>query len=303
LRVSDFGREDAVLAEMCEHDYDLDPSVIEGLLPNTKLAVVNVPRHREWRVFARAHEPSRPVLASRGCRIVMSKKMPWQMLAAHYFLYHVMRLQRDMVFLHGASLAIGQHGVFLGGLKGAGKSTLSLALAARGHGFLGDEVTAIHAKTGMLLPFRRAVSMRAGPQARAVSDYVRRTRPASETLPDGTARTRMSMSKIFPRAAPREVLLTDAILLCGFAERPSVAPFGISRQNVGLLGTLPATTAAPGAASKLLDLANIFSRARCYKVVVGGTPDEMAEVVEHITEGRWAIRYKRERSASEHSAG
>jgi hypothetical protein len=303
LQVSDFGRQDAVLAELCEHDYEPDPSVIEGLLPDTKLAIVDVALHPEWRAFAYAHEPSQPVLAFRGRRILISKRMPWQMLAAHYFLYHVMRLQQEMVFLHGASLAIGKRGVFLGGAKGAGKSTVSLALAARGHGFLGDEVAAIQASTGVLLPFRRAVSIRAGAQAPAVSEYIQRTRPARETLPDGTVRIRMSVSEIFPGAAPREVLLSDVILLHGFGELPAVEPFVLSRQDIGLLGTLPATIAARGAAAKLVGLVNLFSRVRCYKVAVGGTPDEMADVVERITEGRWATPYKKEPSASEHFAG
>jgi len=303
MRLSDFGREDAVLAEICGHDYALDPSVIEGLLTQTRLVAAGDRLHPQWRVFAYANEPSCPVLASRPGRIVISKRMPWQMLAAHYFLYHVMRSQQDMVFLHGASVAIGKRGVFLGGAKGAGKSTVSLALAARGHGFLGDEVAAIHAQTGVLMPFRRAVSMRAGPQARAVSEYVSSRRPAHETLPDGTVRIRMSMSEIFPQAAPREVPLTDAILFCGFAASPRIERFSLSRRDMGLLGTLPATTAAPGAASKLLDLINVFSRTRCYKVVVGGTPDEMADVVERIVEGRWDTPYKRELSASEHFAG
>jgi hypothetical protein len=80
----------------------------------------------------------------------------------------------------------------------------------------------------------------------------------------------MSMSEIFPHAVPREVPLTDAILFCGFAESPRIERFSLSRRDMGLLGTLPATTAAPGAASKLLDLINVFSRTRCYKVVVGG---------------------------------
>jgi hypothetical protein len=118
MRLSDFGREDAVLAEICGHDYALEPSVIEGLLPETRLVAAGDRLHPQWQVFAYANEPSCPVLASRPGRIVISKRMPWQMLAAHYFLYHVMRSQHDMVFLHGASVAIGIEVCFSGVRRG-----------------------------------------------------------------------------------------------------------------------------------------------------------------------------------------
>lgn len=303
LRISCSDHDDAVHVEMSEHDYDLDPSVIETLLPDTRLVAAEVPPRPGWRVFACARDPAQPILAFRRGRMVISKRMRWQMLAAHYFLHHVMRLQQDLIFLHGASVAIGERGVFLGGPKGAGKSTVSLALAARGHGFLGDEVAAIDAATGTLLPFRRAVSVRDGPQAHRVKRHVDRIRPARETLPDGTTRIRMRVSEMFPRAAPRQIPLSAAFLLSGFSDKPNAEPFDFSRKDVVLLGALSATIAARTASSTLLSLVKLFSAVRCYRVAVGGTPDDMADLVERITEDRWPIQSRRGRNTSEHFAG
>ena len=60
------------------------------------------------------------------------------------------------------------------GPKGAGKSTLALALAARGHALLGDEHACYLPATGELLPFRRPVGIKPGPRSSAVEGALAR---------------------------------------------------------------------------------------------------------------------------------
>lgn len=289
------------IAQISEHGDDVDPAVIEALIPDAQLVPMEG-APGEWHAYALRDDLKDAVLATRGGRLAISKRLPWQMLAAHYFLHHVLRLQPEMTFLHGASLVIGGRGVFIGGAKGAGKSTLALALAARGHGFLGDEVAAIETATGLMHPFRRAVSIREGPQSARVDEVLAGRRPRTETLPDGTTRMRVSLSEIFPGALVPGARLSDALLLCGSGPRPRVERCELSQRDLHLLGALPAMFAGRPAGAGALGLLRLFAQVRCYKVMVGGTPDKMADLIEQIAEGRWATASRKSPRASERFA-
>src|SRR6185503_7884620 len=113
LEVSSANSPDSVAATISEHPEDVDLTVLEMLFP----------------MAARAQAGAtslRGIAVGRGT-VVVSTQLPWRLLIAHYFVHHVMRLQTDMLFLHGASAVIRGQGTFLGGDKGAGKSTLALA--------------------------------------------------------------------------------------------------------------------------------------------------------------------------------
>jgi serine kinase of HPr protein (carbohydrate metabolism regulator) len=53
-------------------------------------------------------------------------------------------------------------GLLLVGPKGSGKTTISLALAARGHDFLGDEMAGVRIGSLELVPVRRSLAVRDG---------------------------------------------------------------------------------------------------------------------------------------------
>ncbi|NNM27658.1 MAG: hypothetical protein HKO59_17050 [Phycisphaerales bacterium] len=74
----------------------------------------------------------------------------------------VIATRSEFVQLHAATLVRGGRGVIIAGPSGAGKSTLTAGLIARGWQYLSDEFALIHARTGMLHPFPRAVSVKAG---------------------------------------------------------------------------------------------------------------------------------------------
>src|SRR5207244_11314158 len=115
----------------------------------------------------------------------------------------VIHLLPDLRFFHAAALAIGREGALIAGERAAGKSTLSMALAARGHDFFGDEIAAVRTETFQLAPFRRAVSVREGPQAPAVEKRLAEKCCFTETFPDGTARSRARDCELLPASDAR----------------------------------------------------------------------------------------------------
>jgi hypothetical protein len=221
-----------------------------------------------------------------GERLRVAAEAAWPIFLAHYFVHHVMALQRDVLFLHGAAIDVRGRGLLLVGEKGAGKSTLALALGSRGHPVLGDEVAAILASDGTCLPFRRAVSIRDGPQAAPIRAALEKETPEVERLPDGTIRRRMALSQLFPGAAPGPVVLEAAVFLRGFGERREVERFEFSARHVGWVGPLLATFSNRAAGLAALDLMRLFSRLRCYRVTIAGEPGTMAECLEPIAEDR-----------------
>ncbi|MEO5937007.1 MAG: hypothetical protein ABIP81_07320, partial [Terriglobales bacterium] len=90
-----------------------------------------------------------------GDRISFRNDRQWQGTIASVAVNEVLRIQKHMLFFHAATVAVGGRGVMLVGDKGMGKTTLSLALAARGGDFLGDEYAAVDTRTLHLVPFRR----------------------------------------------------------------------------------------------------------------------------------------------------
>jgi len=236
-------------------------------------------------------------------RLIVPKSAAWQVFLAHYFVHDLLARQQDLFFLHGATVAVGQYGLFIGGEKGAGKSTLSLALGARGHAILGDEVAAIAGEDLECLPFRRAVSIREGLQAGVVQARIARGETEVETLPDGTTRRRIAITDLFPQSEPAAVRLEAAVFLSGFGERCSIEPFDFSPWHAHRVGPLLSTFSSRPAGLAAIGLMRLFSRVRCYKVTIAGNPDDMAAELEAIAEGGWDTTCSNGRNASERFDG
>ena len=292
-----------VVADISGHDGTCAARILGAFFPELGLVQAHCDTTEGWQLFARTSDPAHPLIAVLGNKLVLERELPWQRIVAHYFLAHAMRMQPDFAFFHAASVAIGNDGVFLSGDKGAGKSTLSLALAARGHGFLGDELGTIHAVTGMMLPFRRSVSIRLGPQAQTVAQYLGQNQVDRETLPDGTDRLRLPASQIFPAAVGRPVSLTCAFFLSERAARPQARQFEFSSRDLPLLAPLQATVDSMPLPVRTLRFLKLFAKVRCYILSPGGTPDETAGLIESIVEGKWDTASSKERSASVPFAG
>ncbi len=241
-----------------------------------------------WRMLALPEAPDEPVFAFGPSGILVSRRHPWQHAIALYAISNAFRLQPEVYVLHAASVGISGRGVLLSGAKGAGKTTLSLCFASRGHAFLGDEWAAVSSLTGELLPLRRAASIRPGPRPAGLDEYLRRHSCDTEILSDGTQRVRTSVGAVFPRALPQVVPLTDIFFLRRFAPRPVVERFSPSREELPPISPLLASVWGYPPSERMLGLFRTLGKARWWNLDVGGSPEETADLVEEtLKEELW----------------
>jgi energy-coupling factor transporter ATP-binding protein EcfA2 len=199
----------------------------------------------------------------------------WRRILSHYLFLRLLRLRDDALFFHAASLGIRDTGVLLIGPKGSGKSTLALALAARGHNFLGDETACYQPASGQLLPFRRPVSIKPGRAAAAVVDALARGQYPSDE--DGVRRVEVESLLPVPEAVP--VDLGAVVFLRGFSRAPEFSRLEASREELSALQPLASSLANRPATLRVFEMVRMLSRVRTYGVVAGD-PDDTAVLIE-----------------------
>jgi hypothetical protein len=237
-----------------------------------------------WQMLALPETPDEPVFAFGPSGILVSRDHPWQYAMALYAISSAIRLQPDVYVLHAASVGISGRGVLLSGDKGAGKTTLSLCFAGRSHAFLGDEWAAISSVTGELLPMRRAASIRPGPHSAGLDEYLRLHSCDSEILPDGTQRVRTRVGAVFPRALPQVLPLTDIFFLRRFASRPVVERCSPGRGELPPISPLLASVWGYSPGERALAMFRTLAKARWWRLDVGGSPDETADLIEETVQ-------------------
>ena len=233
-----------------------------------------------WRAIGRTGQAGL-ILISRGNRLLVDAAKAWQPLVANCAVNWAMGMQRGVLFFHAAAVGVGDAGVLIIGGKGAGKTTLSMALAARGHDFLGDEIAAVRTRTAELLPMRRAVSIRPGPQSSRVDQMLQHGRYPAEQFPDGSTRMRAEPGEFFPAPRERPLPLRSIFFLRAFEDRARVESFVPGAHDLRLFAPLPCTFWGTTPARPLMQVARLLSGVNCYHFYPG-MPDESACLVERI---------------------
>jgi hypothetical protein len=237
-----------------------------------------------WRTISLRQTPSEPQIALYANQAVVDRRQAWQPFMANYAINRVLRLQREVLFFHGASIGIAGRGVLMVGPKAAGKTTTALTLAARGHDFFGDELAAVRCSTKALLPFRRAVSIRAGPRARRVEDCLARDTFASDRFPDGSERTLVDIGRLFPQAGVSPTTLSCVLFLRQFAERPIARRFTFRLEHFPMLSPLACSMWGVPAGARIVDVSRLLHHVECHLLDLGD-PDETADLIERIAYG------------------
>jgi hypothetical protein len=236
-----------------------------------------------WRVVALGSGDGGGSVAVSGSQLLFRAGDPWRALAGSVAVSRLIRLQRRLIFFHAASIGVSGSGVMLIGPKGAGKTTLSLALAARGHSFLGDEIAGVRLGSFELVPLRRSLAIRSGPRADAVSDALERMTAPLEIYPDGSERLRAQAAELFPSPPPTSLPLGAVVFLCGFGPEARLERFEPGREHLQELTPIGATLWAMSPARRAFDMLSLLSRARCYRMVMGG-PEDSAACIERVME-------------------
>jgi hypothetical protein len=217
-----------------------------------------------------------------GDRIAFDDSAEWRGYAANCAINVTLAVQSHVLFLHAGSVDVrGGAAVFVGP-KAAGKTTTSLALAARGHRLLGDEIAAIRTSTREALPFPRAVSLREGIRSSFVDDRLRSAETAEEKYPDGSRRLRVRVSEFF-EIERKPASLAALFFLQPFGATTLVERFTPSRDDVALVEPLGSALWTDGAAMRRFQLLRLLSAVPCYRLTCGA-PDEAAESIERIME-------------------
>ncbi len=242
-----------------------------------------------WRMLVDCEGGDRMLAAGDDHRLVVDLEQAPAEFATDCVVSLVQGAQLDVLFLHAASFGIAGAGALLVGCGQAGKSTTALALAERGHSFLGDDVAAIRVATRELLPFPKVMSLRPGPYVRSLDARLRATRHTTAVGQNGVTRTLVSMGDLFPASVGHILPLRFAFLLDGFAAHPRLTPFrpGIAdakRLKAAVSESIPSWGLSPGRdLMRFLAVVNVLSALHCHLVELG-SPEDSAVAIEGAME-------------------
>ena len=232
----------------------------------------------DWQIMESA-DP-RVEFRVKGRQVVFSNRTEWRAMAANLAVALTLRLQPEIIFLHASGVAFGtgSQGVLFVGPKGAGKTTVALSLASRGHRFLGDEIVGVRQPTGGLVPVLRTIAKRDGPCAAAVDDMLSRMAVERVRYPDGELRTIVRPSRLFERA-PSGVVLRAVVFLERFSSTPELRPARPSLAVAARLTPVTSTMWGQPASARAFALVRLLSSVPAYALTLG-SPDATGPLLE-----------------------
>jgi hypothetical protein len=217
-----------------------------------------------------------PAFAFRGRDCLFALDHRWRLSIMWYLFWRLLRLRSDAIFFHASALGIDGEGTIFVGPGGAGKSTTALALTARGHNFLSDEVAGYLPATGELMPFRRPVGIKPGPRASAVESGLT---PAIAERIERDGFIRVDVDTLFPVHPARPVPLRRIVFLRGFAERPALDRISPGRQEIVELQPLMSSFLNAPHSRRVFELTRLLASAKVYQLRPG-EPDATAQYLE-----------------------
>lgn len=239
------------------------------------------PAGGDWRALGLPTTAAADWPVGAGAHLVVPEHGDWRPLVGSLAVSSVLARQPDVLFVHAGAVAIGGAGLVLAGPRGSGKTTVSLALASRGHGFFSDELAAIRVTPGTLLPVRRATSIRPGPRAAGVDAALRDAPTRWETFPDGSPRLRADPADVAAPLLTDEVPLRWLLFLRRFAPAPAVRWFTPTLEHVRDLTPVGGTLWGAAAATRAMRSYGLLRRVRC-GYLDPGDPDATAAYLERL---------------------
>jgi hypothetical protein len=232
----------------------------------------------DWVGLASTADP-RWQMAVRGSDLVVAPDAPWPYVAGAVLVHRAMCVQPDVLFVHAAAVELGGTGVLLVGAREAGKTTLSVGLAARGHGFLSDEVGAIRLDGPSLLPFPRAAGVRPGPLDSAAEPLLEAPGLPVERFADGSTKTLVAADALNTAPLGEPVPLEHIVILDGLADEPSLTALAADSTNVRYVAPVKSTPVSAASGLKMLRLFKLASAVQWHRLTAG-TPQETITLIE-----------------------
>jgi hypothetical protein len=158
-----------------------------------------------------------------------------------------------------------------------GKTTLSLALAARGHNFLSDEAAGVRLADRSMIPFRRAPLVRSGPASAMVEDALGGPRNSGEP------RQCAPVGKLFPQAVVAEVKADVVICLRAFGTETKVEGFQTGLTTLGYLNPLFCSMMIGPPPARAMQVLNFLNEVDCF-FLDSASPDSAADAIEKLME-------------------
>lgn len=235
----------------------------------------DIPLTRSGANGVRIGDDPEPVFEFDGAACRVRTVGGWQRIVSHMLFLRLVRLRPDLLFFHAASVGIAGRAFLFIGPKGRGKTTTSVALAARGHAFLGDETAVVEPATSLVHPFPRPVGIKAGPCASAVA-------PAVGSLgltPGGIAR--LPIRKLVDAAPAPPLPLGGIVFLQPFEDSPRLERIQAGRDELSQMQPLASSVGGDGAGARVFAMLRLLGSTPCFTLSPAG-PDETAIHIERI---------------------